>query len=137
MEKITWTWKKIVSTVLGILGIGTLTSCYGVVPYRDSKLITGRIMGDIDGDNVTEPVPNISVSISAGDYSSYTFETNDEGVFYLDLQSPSGAVGQVKFAARDEDGDENGSFKTYTDTIIINEDSDQIIDLNDITLERL
>lgn len=30
MKKITWNWKKIVTIILGTLGIGTLTSCYGM-----------------------------------------------------------------------------------------------------------
>ena len=30
MKKITWNWKKTVTIILGTLGIGTLTSCYGM-----------------------------------------------------------------------------------------------------------
>lgn len=30
MKKLTLTWKKIVAIILGALGIGTLTSCYGM-----------------------------------------------------------------------------------------------------------
>jgi hypothetical protein len=33
---INWNWKKVSATVLGGLGIGMLTSCYGMPPVENS-----------------------------------------------------------------------------------------------------
>lgn len=32
MKKLTWTWKKILVLITAAFGIGTLVSCYGVLP---------------------------------------------------------------------------------------------------------
>lgn len=37
--KLHWTWKKILGTLLGICGIGTLTSCYGMVENDDDYIM--------------------------------------------------------------------------------------------------
>ena len=41
--KINWTWKKVTGTILGILGIGTLVSCYGMVEDDDLSVLFLRI----------------------------------------------------------------------------------------------
>ena len=36
MKKLTWTWRKILVLITAAFGIGTLVSCYGVMPgYLD------------------------------------------------------------------------------------------------------
>ncbi|MBQ5999021.1 MAG: hypothetical protein IJL70_06080 [Treponema sp.] len=37
--KLHWTWKKVLGLVLGICGIGTLTSCYGMVENDDDYMM--------------------------------------------------------------------------------------------------
>ncbi|MBQ5999483.1 MAG: hypothetical protein IJL70_08445 [Treponema sp.] len=37
--KLHWTWKKILGLLFGICGIGTLTSCYGMVENDDDYMM--------------------------------------------------------------------------------------------------
>lgn len=100
---ITWTWQKITGLILGLFGIGTLTSCYGVVPYYEPVDISGVIMGDIDGDGQMEPVPGISVETNV-----LTTTTTAEGVFHLNYDANEEHYLKIS----DIDGKENGSFKS-------------------------
>ena len=125
-SKIKWTWKRILSVILGILGIGTLTSCYGTPDdyygydrdddyhsnYHD---IYGTVSGKIDGQK--KPIKNIVVSLSkknSGDsdssatYSSPSLDyTSSEGIFHFYDNSD----GIYELCFTDIDGEKNGSFK--------------------------
>lgn len=102
MEKLHWTWKKIVSIVLGFLGIGTLTSCYGM-PYIDNPdemygcphnkyFITGTVAGDIDGDGEYEPLQKIEIRVNPeNDYHNrYTHYSDEKGKFVVTVITDNG-----------------------------------------------
>lgn len=140
MKKLTWTWKKIVALILGFLGIGTLTSCYGVLPPLISKVITGTVMGDIDGDGIDEPVSGILYTFITGEYQrregvignglSGSYYSN--GRFEIETSKADISFG-ITFT--DFDGEENGFFKTKTITGKSPYD-EEYLDLGEIHLEK-
>lgn len=106
MEKLHWTWKKIVSIVLGFLGIGTLTSCYGM-PYIDNPdemygcphnkyFVSGTVTGDTDGDGKYEPLQKIEISVKKidipedGSYGGYTPYSDENGNFVVTVITDNG-----------------------------------------------
>lgn len=131
MRKITWTWKKILALICGFLGIGTLTSCYGM-PYDlyDIDYASGYVYDDIDGDDEfdeDEGVPGIQVTAY---YPSYEYEdgetkedwlkkndklgtatTDENGYFCINFDNAYPEYGFI-FKVEDIDGEENGSYKT-------------------------
>ncbi|MCR4953929.1 MAG: hypothetical protein K6A43_07625 [Treponema sp.] len=105
MQKLKITWQKIVATVLGLLGIGTLTSCYGVIDPFDHTIVSGQVYGDIDNNPKTpdEPIPNIKVCVNDEEVT----RTYSDGSFTTDLID----AGIYKLSFEDDDGTENGEFK--------------------------
>lgn len=101
MEKIKWTWKKIVSLIAGFLGIGTLVSCYGVLPQGEELSISGTVTGEVDG--VEKPIPGIEVHT----YENET-KTDKNGKYETTIFS---YCDYVRFL--DVDGEENGLFEEY------------------------
>lgn len=134
MKKITWTWKKIVTLILGFLGIGTLTSCYGVLPPLRTKFITGTVMGDIDGDGIDEPVSGIQYTFISDEYSCEGLIGSyyPDGRFDIETSKADISFG-ITFT--DIDGEENGSFKTKTITGKSTFD-EEYLDLGEIHLEK-
>ena len=133
MKKLSLTWKKIISTILGFLGIGTLVSCYGTPYGLGGAYIYGDVYGDVDGNPETpdEPVPDIEVYVN----DKYQCTTNLEGRFGFFVNYE----GSYKVSFVDADEAENGSFETKiippVDTSENKSDRDEI-DLGDITLEK-
>lgn len=158
MEKLHWTFKKILSLILGLLGIGTLTSCYGVVPVMmyDGSLfsLSGKVKGVINKDGeIKEPVKYIEISIKAKNNPSddetnqndeyfdlyETTKTDENGNFSIYWEYKD-SIKDYKITFKDIDGQENGSFKDksidvqFTDEDILNyHEYDKSID--DIELE--
>ena len=130
MKKLTLTWKKIISTILGFLGIGTLVSCYGMPLGYDSKYISGSVYGDIDGDPETpdQPIPDIEVRVNDNEYKCIT---NHDGRFYFSVDYE----GSYKISFIDVDNEENGSFENK---IIppVDTTGKYEINLGNITLEK-
>ena len=117
-DKITWTWKRIVGTVLGILGIGTLTSCYGVP--EDMYDILGEVKGTVNG--TEQAIPNIAVAAYDNDAKMAEAKTDANGKFALaELEA-----GTYRLTFTDIDGEENGSFAQKEVTVPL---SDSIKDL--------
>ena len=118
-DKITWTWKRIVGTVLGILGIGTLTSCYGVP--EDMYDILGEVKGTVNG--TEQAIPNIAVAAyDDNDAKLAEAKTDANGKFALaELEA-----GTYRLTFTDIDGEENGSFAQKEVTVPL---SDSIKDL--------
>lgn len=63
-KKITWTWQKIITAILGVLGIGTLTSCYGMPLNGEFIDFTGKVFYDHDNDPSTDPVPVSGIKVT-------------------------------------------------------------------------
>lgn len=115
-DKLHWTWKKITGTALGILGIGTLTSCYGVIEDTEYFDLHGKITGSTNG--TTLPVEGIEVALR-GKSDIYESEealstsSNKDGEFNLyDV-----TAGTYTLTFIDVDGEKNGSFKSSSKSI--------------------
>lgn len=122
-DKIHWTWKKILGTVLGILGIGTLTSCYGMP--EDFYSISGTVKGKING--TTQAIPGIQVAVKDSKGYTGTEKTDSDGKFSIsDLFD-----GNCTVTFTDVDGDENGSFKEKTLEISLTDDWEKTITLEE------
>ena len=131
--KINWTWKKIVGTVLGILGIGTITSCYGMPEDDYDFSIYGHVNGKINGTETA--IPDIVVELYGevdSDSDEYTTKvdlikkTDASGNFYFyDLEE-----GTYTLRLTDTDGDTNGSFKQHMRTVTLSKDLDLTIKLD-------
>ncbi|MBR1403032.1 MAG: radical SAM-associated putative lipoprotein [Treponema sp.] len=130
-DTIHWTWKRIIGTIFGILGIGTLTSCYGVPEDIEYYDIGGKVKGKIDG--TEQPIKGIEVALRGvsstyGSDVSRSSATNRNGEFsFSDLTSGTYTVTYI-----DVDGTDNGSFKTASKQIELPGSN---LDLN-ITLEE-
>lgn len=98
MKKLTWTWKKIVALIAGFFGIGTLVSCYGVVPFLEEVTVSGNVTGEIEGE--IKPVPGIFVK---GEMGNHTY-TDENGDYTIQAYRP----GSLWFI--DVDDEKNGSF---------------------------
>lgn len=143
---ITWTWKKVLGLILGFLGIGTLTSCYGMPDdfYGDLKrpsidvYINGIVKGDIDGDGQTEPVPGISVETSR----SKTETTNNGSFEILTSYYEDSGYDYIYFS--DIDAEENGFFESkymepqYSDENVIYDENKgaEVQDIGVIELQK-
>lgn len=106
---ITLTWKKIIGVIAGLLGIGTLTSCYGMPisdPYHTPDGSTNVIFEGIVTDENGNAIPGIKVT---SNYS--TTKSKDNGYFqvlaYFPIDENSTTISFI-----DIDGEENGSFAT-------------------------
>ena len=104
-ERINWTWKRIVGTILGVFGIGTLTSCYGV--YEDEFDIYGNVKGKVDGTEKT--IEGIEVSLYKRSDSSKINDTKTDKDGYYNFLALEDA--SYKLVFKDVDGEKNGSFK--------------------------
>jgi len=109
MKKLKALYKKIIQSVLALIGIGTLTACYGSPPPA------GFIEGSVhfkDDDGTVQPVKNIEVRLAA-DGSEYNTITNTDGSFLL--QSFTYAENPVTITFTDTDGEANrGEFTSKT-----------------------
>lgn len=101
-DRIHWTWKRIVGTILGILGIGTLTSCYGVYEEYAYYDIYGNVKGAVNG--TEQPLKGISVVLYEGNDATKSTLTDTDGWYeFHDLR-----MGSYKLRFTDIDGKENG-----------------------------
>ena len=132
MNKLKRHWKKIVTSLLTVLGIGTLTSCYGCPdeePYYEDldwddvqpRDIYGRVTGLSDSSD-EEIIEGIKVEFIQDDNVLCTAYTDQYGEFYIspydfnhdivyDAHFDS-AASELRFT--DVDGDASGSWKTVT-----------------------
>ena len=121
-DKIHWTWKKILGTILGILGIGTLTSCYGMPEdgfYTYSCTVKGKING------TEQPIEGILVNVKDSEGYEYKDKTNSEGKISLsDIFE-----GKCTITFTDVDGAENGSFAEKTSNISLTYDLNETVTL--------
>ena len=109
-DKIHWTWKKIVGTVLGILGIGTLTSCYGVYEDETGFDVYGNVFGNVNGTQVVIPDIVVQISNNSSDFKDiittdsagfYAFRELEEGDYTLRFSDTDGAKNHGKFAQKE------------------------------------
>ena len=132
-DKINWTWKRILGTIFGVLGIGTLTSCYGV--YEDDFTddydknyhdIYGVVTGKIDGES--KPIKDIVVTLVKKETDKETSEVTRSSPSF-DSTSETGSFhfyrrgeGTYELTFNDIDGEENGSFTQKKKEIKVSEE---------------
>lgn len=105
-DKIHWTTKRILGTVFGILGIGTLTSCYGCIDPEMSYDIYGKVDGKIDG--TRQGIKELSVFLYRDGKAYKTTFTDNDGYFEFRNLSDD----NYKVRITDVDGDKNGKFNS-------------------------
>lgn len=128
MKKIKWNLKKTGVTLLGILGIGTLTSCYGMPPNPSSSFIEGKIKSGSEAS-----IPGIEVSLfdKEGLLVSETISDKD-GNYAICIFSDGKYI--LKF--KDIDGIENGKYKTLEMPVNVeNIDSSTLI-IKNVVLDK-
>ena len=123
-DKIHWTWKRIIGVILGVLGIGTLTSCYGVIEDEFEYSIYGQVKGKING--TEQAIEGIAVALynTAGGARNITL-TDSDG--WYDFRALEG--GSYTITYTDIDGDKNGSFKQKELEIPLKEDFNSSVTL--------
>ncbi len=128
MKKVKALYKKITQSVLALIGIGTLTACYGSPP--PAGFIEGSVHF-IHDDGTPIPVKNIDVTFTTGEASYYGITANDGSFF---IQSYHYAQVPIELTFSDTDGDANGGdFKTE----VLHPDSASVYDTTyNITLEK-
>lgn len=126
MKKITFNKNKILASALSILGIGTLTACYGMpAPSESIHYIDGNVLGDIDGSGNLKPIQNIKVTDTSTGESVYT-----DSVGHYQLMtwiSDNHSTSNIKINFEDVDGPKNGSF--LSTEISINSEDDKVEDI--------
>lgn len=101
--------KKAFATVLTFLGIGTLTSCYGMAPNY------ARVEGTVTSSEDNAPVRGITVrAVDSNGVELDQTTTLEGGMYYLNTRSLGS---KVKVVFEDLDGEENGSFKRQSKEI--------------------
>lgn len=129
MKKVSNLYKKIIQSILALIGIGTLTACYGSPP--PAGFVEGRIQYKTP-EGKTQPVENIEVSFSTtGETYGQTF-TDSAGSFLI--PSMSYAQDPVTITCTDIDGEENGG---VFNTKKISPKADEVFEkFHDITIEK-
>ena len=121
MKKLTVTWQKIVTIILGFLGIGTLTSCYGM-PEPSSHFVyttvNGEVWGDVDSNPETPDEPVKGISVCLNDKEKTTTDDNGYFEFSFEYETYGHVVQEVyELSLVDKDGTENGNFKKLVQNI--------------------
>lgn len=113
--------KKAGISLLNILGISSLISCFGgrifggglVCYYGMPRNINGTVTGEINGE-----VKGISgIQVSSGEQ---TFTTKEDGSYCF---FPDEYEGEITITFKDIDGEENGSFNNTSLTLNLDTDS--------------
>lgn len=83
--------KKLVTLVLGVLGIGTITSCYGMPPNGGENEFTGTVyaswIDEESGEPLREPLKHVMVSLRTLDRDMNCLLdidfTDEEGHYFI------------------------------------------------------
>ncbi len=105
-----WDFKKIATSVLTVLGIGTLTSCYGMVPNRAFLFVNGKISSR---ENSGASIRGIKVELRDGDKIIDTDFSDEDGEYCLGFEDDYLGI-PLSISFSDVDGNENGRFKNQT-----------------------
>lgn len=144
MEKLHWTWKKIVSLILGFLGIGTLTSCYGMPFISEPEEMYGmpRNKYSVSGtvtDDTNIPLEKIKISVreaafpEENEYKSFVSYSDNNGEFVvtvytsMDYNDPENTSRANEFTATFTDSDTDAEKLFIKKEITITYDDEDII----------
>ncbi len=114
-------WKKLTYSILTALGIGMLTSCYGMPVSADYDIrgiscICGKVINS-NGD----PISGIRVYF---DYNGIQYETNtlENGSYFIEIKiDDNSVIREVKVHFEDVDEEENGRYSNHTESIELDE----------------
>ncbi len=128
MKKIKWNLKKTGVTLLGILGIGTLTSCYGMPPNPSSSFIEGKIKSGSEAS-----IPGIEVSLFDKDGLLVSETISDkDGNYAICIFSDGKYI--LKF--KDIDGIENGKYKTLETSVNVENVDFSTLIIKNVVLDK-
>lgn len=119
--------KKIVYSVLGTLGMGTLVSCYGMPVNGFYSCVQGTVM-----DSGRNAIPEIQVSVRKNGYERVV-TTDEDGYYCIEVLAENDSNYTCTLEFKDIDGAENGSFKTKTEVIRFD---DEMFLQKDVQLEE-
>ena len=133
-----WDFKKITTAVLTTLGIGTLTSCYGMPPVNYGSEWSATIYG---GKDTELPLNNIHVRLISGREIIAEDWTDSTGFVSLQMDPgrtafmmPEDGSRCMELIITDDDGTQNGGkFKSFTKQIYFDENN---TDYEEIFLEK-
>lgn len=108
-------WKKLSYKILTALGIGMLTSCYGMPIAGEFTFIEGDVTG-ID----EKPVEGIKVTLEVNKKKLYGF-TDENGHYYIEVLLGSEDDIPAIITFEDIDGEENGSYEIKEKTITLSQ----------------
>ena len=111
-------WKKITYSILTALGIGMLTSCYGMPVTSNYSCISGKVTGVEDN-----PVEGIKVTLNYNGIEDST-NTDKNGNYYFEIIIDENSENHAKLTFEDIDGDINGNYSGKTEEIILNQFGD-------------
>ena len=107
--------RRMVTSLLSVLGIGTLTACYGVYPgyfYYYGRVTSGV---DADGDGEKDGIKGIKVELSQNGHLIESTETDEDGTFYISYDEDEINLDEkCTIILTDVDGEENGKWKTLS-----------------------
>lgn len=130
--KIKWTWKKIVGIIAGLLGIGTLVSCYGMPVGYGSVFVGGTVTSEEDD----SPIVGIHVDVADG-YRTGGIYTDENGFYEIlaeyDYYCEEDSGCTLRFT--DEDGEENGGY-FYSKELAVPKENDKTFE-NNVKLEKM
>ncbi len=123
MIKLKCNWKKVVTSVFAVLGVGTLTSCYGVIDPSSVPGVAGTVTSaKTTEENEGTPIEGIKITMQTPDGTVLgTTTTESDGSYYFELSTEgySDSGKQYTLIFEDVDGKANGSFKKKIDTVTI------------------
>ena len=128
VKKIKWNLKKTGVTLLGILGIGTLTSCYGMPPNQKASFIEGKIKS---GSEKTIPGIEVSLFDKDGLFLSKTISDKD-GNYAICIFS----LGKYILKFKDIDGIENGKYKTLETSVNVEDVDFSTLIIKNVVLDK-
>ena len=121
------TFKKIAYAVLCALGVGTLTSCYGMpnggMPYGPPYTVYGTVTSD-----GTTGIEGIEVTITYGSKTQTSKTSKDGSYYFSDVFDSDDLISGIDCTLnfKDVDGETNGSFSNKEAVFTFHEDDYEI-----------
>ena len=111
------TWKKVTFTILTTLGLGTLTSCYGMPPTYATEDTPAHIEGTVTSQDGTA-IKGIKVTLKNGETELGSGLTDEDGTYLVEYILED-SIESMDFTLiyEDVDGEENGGFDSKSFSI--------------------
>ncbi len=117
-----WSFKKIITSLMTVMGVGTLTSCYGMPAHYGTPAVFGYVSSSENYEK--DGIKGIKVTVKDGDTVIGTAITDKDGYYSIDLPGTWYCESDsYTLEACDIDGSENGSYKSFTKEIFTDLDN--------------